>query len=83
MRALPVLLLLAPSLALADDTDEPEVRYLEETNLDFTEGLELQGQILKPSVRLTIQRMETSFNPLIKLRRDFDRELLASAVEVP
>ena len=70
------------STANADDTvEEPKVVYKRETHIDF-EGIELQGELVRPQGALLLDRRAASFNPLIKLRTDFDEEMSQSVNEV-
>lgn len=78
-----ILLLLMLSLpATADDpVEEPKVIYKERTEIDF-EGVEVQGELVRPQGALVLDRKRAKFNPLIKLRRDFDDEMDYSVDEV-
>ncbi len=63
--------------AQADEGDEPKIVYKKETEIDF-EALELEGQLLKPQGALLLERRKASFNPLITLRKDFNKEMKES-----
>ena len=71
--------------AHADDQEESgesrEVVYKQRTEIDF-EGLEIQGELVKPQGALLLERQRASFNPLIKLRTDFDDEMDRSVDEI-
>lgn len=68
--------------ALAQDEDEDrKVVYKERTEIDF-EGLDVSGELVKPSGALLLDRKKASFNPLIKLRTNFDEEMAQSVDEV-
>ena len=72
--------------AYADDdreeSNEPrEVVYKQRTEIDF-EGLEIQGELVKPQGALLLERQRASFNPLIKLRTDFDDEMERSVDQI-
>jgi len=72
--------------AYADDdreeSSEPrEVVYKQRTEIDF-EGLEIQGELVKPQGALLLERQRASFNPLIKLRTDFDDEMEQSVDQI-
>ena len=64
--------------AAADDTEEPtlerRVIYKQRTEIDF-EGLEIEGALVRPQGALILDRTAGSFNPLIRLRMDFEPEL--------
>ena len=65
------------NIAHADDTEIEEPRkiiYNQRTEIDF-EGVEVQGQLLRPQGALLLDRKKGSFNPLIQLREDFEPEL--------
>ena len=70
---------LAP--AFAQDEEEPKVIYKARTEIDF-EGVEVAGELVKPQGALLLERKRANFNPLIKLRTDFDDEMEKSVDEV-
>ena len=76
-------LLLIGSFVFAEepDTSELKVIYKEKTEIDF-EGIEIEGQILKPHGVLVLERQNVAFNPLIKLRTDFNIEIKMSVEEM-
>tara|TARA_R110001583_G_scaffold27302_11_gene97818 strand:- start:19567 stop:19893 length:327 start_codon:yes stop_codon:yes gene_type:complete len=70
------------NVALADDPkEEPKVVYKARTEIDF-EGVEIAGELVKPQGSLVMERHSAQFNPLIKLRTDFDKEMDSSVDEV-
>jgi hypothetical protein len=74
---------LFPSVVLADDSKEekPKVIYKERTEIDF-EGVEIAGELVRPQGQLIMERHRAQFNPLIKLRTDFDKEMDHSVEEI-
>ena len=68
-------------LALAQETEEPNVKYKKETVIDF-EGLEIEGELVRPQGNLILERKRANFNPLIRLRQDFDTEMKESSKEI-
>ncbi len=71
-----------PTSALAQDEGEDrKVVYKERTEIDF-EGLDIAGELVKPQGALLLDRKKASFNPLIKIRTDFDEEMAQSVDEV-
>ena len=67
-----------------DDTDADsgrKVQYKQKTEIDF-EGLDVSGELVKPQSALVLDRKKASFNPLIKLRTDFNAEMEQSIDEV-
>ncbi len=74
-------LMTTSSLAFAQDEDERTVKYKERTEIDF-EGLDVSGELVKPSGALLLDRKKASFNPLIRLRTDFNQEMAESVDEI-
>ena len=58
-----------------------KVIYKEKTEIDF-EGLDVAGELVKPSGALLLDRKRASFNPLIKLRTDFNEEMDRSVDQI-
>lgn len=83
--ALALGLLLAPSaFAQDDDVDEDSgrrIKYSERTEIDF-EAVDVNGELVKPEGSLLQDRKRASFNPLIRLREDFNPEMVKSVDEV-
>ena len=75
-----MILLLMTSLLHAEDNDR-EIVYSKKTEIDF-EGLDVEGQLVKPQGALLLERKRTAFNPLIKLRTDFNYEMSTSVDQV-
>ncbi len=74
--------MLAASPALAQEAEgEREVRYQDRTVIDF-EGVDVSGELKKPSGVLLMEAKKARFNPLIRMREDFDREMRESIDEV-
>lgn len=78
-----VLFALTGGTAMAQDEEggERKVIYKEKTEIDF-EGLEVAGELVKPSGALLLDRKRASFNPLIKLRTDFNDEMDRSVDQI-
>jgi len=79
-------LILAPLLllagdAIADDDGEKKVVYKQVSTIDF-EDLEIEGILIKPQSALVLERKKASFNPLIKLRTDWNDEIEKNLDEV-
>jgi hypothetical protein len=72
-----VCVILSPTALAQDD----EVTYKERTEIDF-EGVEVAGELVKPQGALLLERKRASFNPLIKLRTDFNPEMSQSVNNV-
>ena len=69
-----LLLFLLSGVAYANDEEEPKVIYKQKTEIDF-EALNIDGELVKPQGALLLDRKRGSFNPLIKLRQDFNMEI--------
>jgi len=81
MKTLFLLSLLSPAVYADEPEEEPKVVYKQKTEIDF-EGLEIEGELLKPQGSLLLSRQAAKFNPLIKLRTDFDDEMDKSVQEI-
>lgn len=66
--------------AFAQD-DERKVVYKDKTEIDF-EGVEVAGELVKPQGALLLDRKRANFNPLIKLREDFNDEMNKSVDQI-
>ena len=77
------LIFLPPHSAHAEDDEESDKRvvYKSKTEIDF-EGLEIEGILQKPQSALVLERKKANFNPLIKLRTDWNAEIDQSVDEV-
>jgi hypothetical protein len=73
-----VLFLMFSTAAMAEDPVSPDedrkVVYKQRTEIDF-EGVEVEGALVRPQGALILDRKIGSFNPLIRLRMDFEPEL--------
>jgi hypothetical protein len=64
-----------------DEDNGRKVIYNSRTEIDFEE-VEVDGQLVKPEGTLLLDRKRATFNPLIKLRRNWDAEITESLEEV-
>ena len=71
----------APAIAGDTKEEEPKVIYKARTEIDF-EGVEIAGELVRPQGQLIMERHRAQFNPLIKLRTDFDKEIDDSINEI-
>ena len=76
-----ILLLFLGGDAIASDDEDTKVVYRKETTIDF-EDLEIEGTLIKPQSALVLERKKASFNPLIKLRTDWNDEIEKNLDEV-
>jgi hypothetical protein len=81
MRTIFMLSLLAISFPAMAQDDDRNVQYKDRTEIDF-EGVDVSGELVKPQGALLLDRKRASFNPLIKLRTDFNPEMSQSVNEV-
>ena len=64
------------STALAQEVDDSgrNIVYKARTEIDF-EGVDVAGELVKPQGALLLDRKKGSFNPLIRLREEFNVEM--------
>ena len=72
-------LILFVNLAFAQE--ERAITYKKRTEIDF-EGVDISGELVKPQGALLLDRKRASFNPLIKIRSDFNPEIALSVTEI-
>ena len=79
MRALAVILMLFfPFSANGQERgDNDRIVYKQRTEIDF-DGVDIQGELVKPAGTLLLDRRAASFNPLIKLRENWNLEIKES-----
>jgi hypothetical protein len=65
----------------SDDESSRQVKYKSRTEIDF-EGVDVSGELVKPSGSLLLDRRKATFNPLIQLRENFNPEMRESINEV-
>jgi hypothetical protein len=73
-------LIILLTTALAEEP-APVIVYQERTEIDF-ESLDITGELVKPEGNLITERTEAVFNPLIRLRTDWNEEMSASVNEI-
>ena len=73
-----IFLLLSATLA---DEPSPTVVYQQRTEIDF-ESVDINGELVKPEGILTQERVTATFNPMIRLRLDWDDEITSSVNEI-
>jgi hypothetical protein len=71
----------SPALAQDEEDSSRRVTYKSRTEIDF-EAVEVAGELVKPQGALLLDRKRGSFNPLIKLRADFNDEMDSSVDEI-
>ena len=76
-----LLLLLLIQNTNASDKEKQSIQYKKQTEIDF-EGLEIEGQLVKPQGALIQERPGTKFNPLVKLKTDFGYEIKNSVNDI-
>ena len=67
--------------AKAEEEDDRKVVYKQKTEIDF-EGLNVDAALVKPAGSFVLERKKSSFNPLIKLRSNFNEEIDKSTDEI-
>ena len=66
---------------MAQDADEDSVRYKKKTEIDF-EDVSVDGELKKPHGAYLLDKRQSSFNPLIKLKADFNKEMIESVTQI-
>ncbi len=74
-------LLFAGSNKLVELKEQTNYVATDKTEIDF-EGLEIEGELVKPQGALIQERTGTKFNPLVKLKTDFTYEIKNSVNEI-
>jgi len=74
-------MMLLPGHSWAGDDEDGRVIYKQKTEIDF-EDLEIEGILQKPQSALVLERKKANFNPLVKLRTDWNDEIDRSVDEV-
>lgn len=64
----------------ADDEDAPRVIYKKRTEIDFDKRA-IEGDLKGPGESFILEKRQATFNPLIKLRADFNPEIYQSIHE--
>lgn len=76
---------LLSGVAFAQDETDTEsgrsIKYKERTEIDF-EGVDVTGELVKPQGSLLLDRRKANFNPLIKLRENWNDEMKQSVDEI-
>jgi len=67
--------------AFAQDEDEDSVRYKKKTEIDF-EDVSVDGELKKPHGAYLLDKRQSSFNPLIKLKTEFNQEMIESVNQI-
>ena len=65
----------------ADADAGRQIKYKERTEIDF-EGVDVTGELVKPQGQLLLDRRKANFNPLIKLRENWNDEMRQSVDEI-
>jgi len=72
--------LLAPSTVVGQDS-ETRIRYKKKTEIDF-EDVSVEGALKRPHGSYLLEKRHSRFNPLIKLKDNFDKEMIDSVQQV-
>ena len=68
-------------LSMFAQADEPKIIFKEKTEIDF-ESVEIEGQLKKPQGSLVSEQQRAIFNPLIKIREEWNQEMIDSLDQV-
>ncbi len=72
--------LLVPATASSQD-DGPNIRYKKKTEIDF-EDVNVEGALKVPHGSYLLEKRQSRFNPLIRLKENFNKEMLDSVQQV-
>lgn len=61
-----------------ETSEDVEIRYRARTEIDF-EGVDVAGILVRPQGSLILDRKRGAFNPLIRLREEFNEEITNSS----
>ena len=64
-----------------DDEASRQIKYKERTEIDF-EAVDVSGELVKPQGAVISERRKAEFNPLIRLRENFNDAMKRSVDEV-
>ena len=70
----------APAVA-QDDEGSDDVRYKKKTEIDF-EDVSVDGELKKPHGAYLLDKRQSSFNPLIRLKENFNLEMIESVNQI-
>jgi hypothetical protein len=73
-------LVAVPTFAQRDNSDV-EVRYKKKTEIDF-EDVSVDGELKKPHGAYLLDKRQSSFNPLIRLKENFNEEMVNSVNQI-
>jgi Ni/Co efflux regulator RcnB len=79
LMALMGLSVAAPAAQAQDD--EANVRYKKKTEIDF-DDVGVDGELKKPHGAYLLDKRQSSFNPLIRLKEDFNQEMVESVNQI-
>lgn len=58
------------------------IKYRQVTEVEFGDGLDIDGELVGPNGDIYIERKRGVFNPMIQLRTDFNAEMAESVNDV-
>ena len=65
-----------------DQVTGRKIKYEQRQEIDFTELLQIEGELVGPDGKIVTENRRPVFNPLIELRHHFKDEMKASVDEV-
>lgn len=78
---LAAVLSLGVAMPVMAQDDDDSVRYKKKTEIDF-EDVSVDGELKKPHGAYLLDKRQSSFNPLIKLKADFNKEMIESVTQI-
>jgi len=68
-------------LSLFSQAEEPKIIYKKETEIDF-EAVDVEGTFKKPVGSLLSEHQGAIFNPLVKVRLEWNQEMMNSVHQI-
>ena len=67
--------------SFAQEESDANVRYKKKTEIDF-EDVSVDGELKKPHGAYLLDKRQSSFNPLIRLKENFNEEMVNSVNQI-
>ena len=83
MKRLKLILLMIFAISFSSPVlgQEPKIQYKKKTEIDF-EDVNVEGALKRPHGSYILDKRGSSFNPLIKLKENWDKEMVDSVNQV-
>ena len=68
-------------LSLFAQAEEPKIIFKERTEIDF-EAVDIEGRTKKPMQALITEQTRATFNPLVRIRKEWHLEMIESVDDI-